>query len=77
MKKFRVFGSNNKLYWTVVTANNEYEAYEIAQNDSITWFEVENDSVIRPTDVFAEDDEYDPKAAAREYYRTKDELEIS
>lgn len=77
MKKYRVFGSNNKQYYTIVTAKDEYEAYQIAQNDSITWFEIENDSVIYPTDIYEEDNEYDPKAAAREYYRNKDELEIS
>jgi hypothetical protein len=76
--KYRVFGYFNHQYMTIVNANSESEAYDIAENQTTDkWSMVDTDVNIYPHEVYLEDDLYDPKAVAREFYRNKDGLEIT
>ena len=78
MKLYRIFGYYNQQYVTKVYADNEDEAFEIAKSqDTHKWSPVDTVTDIFPHEVYLEDDFYDPKAAAREYYANKDELDIS
>jgi len=76
--KYRVFGYFNHQYMTTIHADNESDAYDIAADlETHKWKMVDTDVNIYPHEVYLEEDLYDPKAAAREYYANKDELEIS
>lgn len=78
MKLFRIFGYYNQQYVTKVYADNADEAFDIAEKqETHKWAPVDTVTNIFPHEVYLEDDFYDPKSAAREYYRTKDQIDIS
>lgn len=52
MKQYKVFGDKLINYYTVVTANDQEHAWEFAaNNDSIDWFQIEDDNTIEPYEV--------------------------
>jgi len=52
MTKYRVIGDKLIEYYTVVTAESREDAWTFAaNNNSIEWFEIENDRTIEPYDV--------------------------
>lgn len=57
MKQYRVTGDKLIEYYTVVTADSVEAAWKFASNNnSIDWFEIENDRTIEPYDVQELDD---------------------
>ena len=49
MTKYKVYGDKLIEYYTVVTADSAESAWEFAtNNDSIDWFQIENDRTIEP-----------------------------
>lgn len=56
MKTYKVYGDKNNHYYTIVTASNPDEAWDIAKaQGSEKWFLVEEDSVIDPYSVELEE----------------------
>ncbi len=57
MQIYRVFGTKYKSYYTLVAAEDEYQAAEIANSrQEIEWNEIPLDDVIEATDVFLDED---------------------
>ena len=53
---YRVFGTKYKNYYTIVSADDEYQAAEIANaRPSIDWEEIPIDDEIEATDVFLDE----------------------
>jgi hypothetical protein len=52
---YRVFGTKYVNYYTIVSAADEYEAAQIA-NESHEWFEIPTDDQIEATDVYLNED---------------------
>jgi hypothetical protein len=49
MTKYKVYGDKLIEYYTVVTADSAEAAWQFAaNNDSIDWFQIENDRTIEP-----------------------------
>jgi hypothetical protein len=49
MKKYKVYGDKLIEFYTVVTADSQEQAWEFAaNNNSIDWFQIENDRTIEP-----------------------------
>jgi hypothetical protein len=58
MTKYRVFGVQEKNYYAIVEAEDEYEAWDIINGDKVfQWFEIPSDKTIEPTEVYGEYDE--------------------
>lgn len=58
MPKYRVFGVQEKNYYAIVHAEDEYEAWEIINGDKVfQWFELPSDNTIEPTEVYGVYDE--------------------
>lgn len=58
MTKYRVFGVQEKNYYAIVEAEDEYEAWDIINGDRVfQWFEIPSDKTIEPTEVYGEYDE--------------------
>jgi hypothetical protein len=58
MPKFRILGGKQVSYWTMVDAEDSYEALDKAEElNSIDWIEIEQDNTIEPYEVFEEDNE--------------------
>jgi hypothetical protein len=54
---YRVFGTKYVNYYTIVSADDEYQAAEIANSrPSIEWNQIQIDDEIEATDVFLDDD---------------------
>jgi hypothetical protein len=60
MKQYKVYGDKLINYYTVVTANDQEHAWDFAaNNNSIDWFQIEDDNAIEPYDVqLVEDKEF-------------------
>ena len=57
MPIYRVFGTRYQNYYTIVSADDEYQAAEIANSrPSIDWDEIPTDDEIEATDVYLDDD---------------------
>jgi hypothetical protein len=58
MPKYRVFGVQEKNYYAIVEASDEYEAWDIINGDKVfQWFPIPSDKTIEPTEVYGEYDE--------------------
>ncbi len=56
MSKYRVFGAKSVSYWTVVEAEDNYEALDKANElNSVDWIEIETDDVIEAVEVYEEE----------------------
>ena len=57
MPAYRVFGTRYQNYYTIVSAADEYEAAEIANELPATeWSSTPTDDVIEATDVFLDEE---------------------
>ena len=57
MPIYRVFGTKYVNYYTIVSADDEYQAAEIANSrPSIEWNQIQIDDEIEATDVYLDDD---------------------
>ena len=58
MAKFRVLGGRTVSYWTVVEAEDKYDAYDKANElNSVDWIEIETDDVIEAVEVYDEEND--------------------
>jgi hypothetical protein len=52
MQTYKVYGDRNKHFYTLITASNAEEAWDIAKaQGSEKWFELADDSYIEPYQV--------------------------
>ena len=57
MPIYRVFGTRYTNYYTIVSADDEYQAAELANSrPSVDWNELPTDDEIEATDVFLDED---------------------
>lgn len=57
MTTFRVFGTKYQNYYTIVSAEDAYQAITIANSlPSVDWNELPTDDEIEATDVFLDED---------------------